>query len=101
MITGALWSIGIHADETKLGKILKEFNPNVQKARQYSAGRSHNPKVYKADYFGHKIHYNQNEKLAMYGIVHVGARDGYWGKIVGHATIAKKNSIIIYNEIYS
>ena len=38
MITGALRSIGIHADETKLGKILKEFNPNVQKARQYSAG---------------------------------------------------------------
>ena len=36
----------------------------------------------------------------MYGIVHVCARDGYSGKIVGHATMAKKNNIIIYNEIY-
>ena len=100
MLTGALLIKGIHVGETKIEKFLKEFNPNAQKARQYSAGRSLNPKVYKADYFGHKIHYDQNEKLGMYGIVHVCARDGYSGKIVGHATMAKKNNIIIYNEIY-
>ena len=101
MLTGALRSKGIHVGETKVGKILKEINPNAQKARQYSVGRSLNPKVYKADYFGHKIHYDQNKMLGMYGIVHVCTRDGYSGKIVGHATMAKKNNIIIYNEIYS
>ena len=81
MLTGALRSKGIHVGETKVGKILKEINPNAQKARQYSVGRSLNPKVYKADYFGHKIHYDQNEKLGMYGIVHVCARDGCSVKI--------------------
>ena len=75
-LTGALRSKGIHVAGTKVGKILKDFNPNAQKARQYSAGRSLNLKVYKDDYFGHKIHYDQNEKLGMYGIVHVCARDG-------------------------
>ena len=100
MLTGTLRSKGILVGETKVGKILKEINPNAQKAREYSSGRSLNPKVYKADYFGHKIHYDQNEKLGMYGVVHVCARDGYSGKIVGHATMAKKSNIVIYNEIY-
>ena len=100
MLTVTLRSKGILVGETKVGKILKEINPNAQKTREYSAGRSLNPKVYKVDYFGHKIHYDQNEKLGMYGEVHVCARDGYSGKIVGHATMAKKNNIVIYNEIY-
>ena len=100
MLTSALRSKGILVGETKVGNILKEINPNAQKARQHSAGRSLNPKVYKADYFGPKIHYGQNEKLGMYGIVYVCARDGYSGKIIGHAKMAKKNNIIIYNEIY-
>ena len=84
----------------KVAKILKEIYPNAEKTREYSAGECLNPKVYKADYFGHKIHYDQNEKLGMYGVVHVCARDGYSGKIVGHATMAKKSNIVIYNEIY-
>ena len=65
MLSGALRCKGIHVGETKLGKSLKEINLNAQKARQYSAGRSLNPKVYKTDYFGHKIHYDQSEKLGM------------------------------------
>ena len=100
MLTGALQSKGIHVGKRKVGKILEEINPNAQKARQYSAGRSCNPKVCKADSFGHKIHYDRNEKLGMYGIVHVFARDDYSGKILGHATMAKRNNIIVYNEIY-
>ena len=56
MLAGALRSKEIHVGETKVRKILREINPNAQKARQYSAARSLNPKVYKADYFGHKIH---------------------------------------------
>ena len=100
MLTGALRSKGIHVGETKVGKIFKEINPNAHKARQYSTGRSFNPKVCKANYFGHKIHYDQNKKFGIYGIVHVCDRDGYSGKIVGDATMAKKNNIIIYKEIY-
>ena len=70
MLTGALVSKGILVDERKVGKILKDINWNARKAREYSVGKRLNPKVYKADYFGHKIHYDQNDKLGMYKVVH-------------------------------
>lgn len=35
----------------------------------------------------------------MFGVVHVYARDGFSGKAVGYATIARKN-FVIYEEIY-
>ena len=47
---------GINVGETKIGKILGEINPEAQRKRQNVAGRSLNPKVYNAEYFGHKIH---------------------------------------------
>ena len=68
ILTDTLQSKEILVGKTKVGKILKEINPNAQKVREYSAGRSLNPKVYKADYFGQKIYYDQNEKLGMYGV---------------------------------
>ena len=71
MLTSALRSKGILVGETKVRNILKEINPNAQKAREYSAERSLNPKVYKADCFGYKINYDQNKKLELYGVVHV------------------------------
>lgn len=100
MLTGVLRSRGLKIGENKVGNVLREINPTAHNTRKYNAGRSLNPKIYKADYFGHKIHYDQNEKLAMYGVVHVCARDGYSGMIVGYATMSKKNNIVIYQEIY-
>ena len=44
-----------------------------------------------AVYFGYKIHYDQNKKLAMQGAVHVCARDGYSGTIVQFAAITIKH----------
>ena len=52
----------------KIGKILGEINPEAQRKRQNVAGQLLNPKTYNAEYFGHKIHYNQNEKLGMFGV---------------------------------
>ena len=83
---------GINVGETKIGKILGEINPEAQIKRQNVAGCSLNPKVYNAEYFGHKVHYDQNEKLGMFGVVHVCARDGFSGKIVGYATMARKTT---------
>ena len=100
MLTGSLRSKGVQVGETKVGQILKNIAPAAQHRRKDTAGRSLNPKVYQADYFGHKIHYDQNEKLGMYGVVHVCARDGYSGMIIGYATMPKKNNIVIYNKIY-
>ena len=42
-------------------------------------------KVYNAEYFGHKIHYD---------------RDGFSGRRIGHATVARKSNVVIYEEIY-
>lgn len=100
MLTGSLRSKGIYVGETKVGQILQEIAPIAQQRRKDTAGRSLNPKVYQADYFGHKVHYDQNEKLGMFGVVHVCARDGYSGMIIGYATMPRKNNTVIYKEIY-
>ena len=59
-----------------------------------------NPIPYHADYFGHKLHLDQNEKLAMFGVTHVMAIDGYSNKIVGWASMPFKNNCIIYDEVF-
>lgn len=45
-----------------------------------------NPIIYCAEYFGHKLHIDQNKKLVMYGVTHICAIDGYSGMIVGFIT---------------
>ena len=59
-----------------------------------------NPECYEAYYFGHKVHLDQNEKLAMFGVTHAIAVDGYSRRIVGHASMPVKNNLIIYEEVY-
>ena len=84
---------GVMKAKGKIGKILGQINPEAQRKRQNVAGHLLNPKTYIAEYFGHKIHYNQNEKLGMFGVFHVCPRDGFSGKIVGHATMARKKQL--------
>ena len=60
-----------------------------------------NSKCFKKDYFCHKAHKNQNEKLKMFGAAHVMARDGYSGMIVVFSRIPVENNLFIYDEIYS
>ena len=47
----------------------------------------------------HGPHKIQNEKLAMYGVTHVMAVDGFSRKIVGMISIPTKNPISIYNAL--
>ena len=56
-----------------------------------------NPTPYNADYFGHKLHADQNEKLVMFGVTHVLAIDGYSRRIVSFASMPIKNSIETYS----
>lgn len=100
MMTGLLRSKGICVSEGKVGQSLKRLDPVSHQTRQETAGRSLNPKCYKADYFGHKVHLDQNEKLRMFGVTHVMARDGYSGMIIAYSTMPIKNNLIIYDEIY-
>lgn len=55
---------------------------------------------YQAAYFGQKLHMDQNEKMAMYGVTYVVAIDGYSGKIVANSIMPVKNNLVIYDEVY-
>ena len=90
MMTGRFRSMGVSILEKKVGNVLKKIYPSTQAEWCMQAGRSFNPKIYKADYFGHELHVDQNEKPVMYGVTHVVARDGYSRKITGYTTMALK-----------
>ena len=64
------------------------------------AQRSFNSKVYKVDYFGHRLLVDQNEKLAMHVVSYVVARDGYSKMITGYTTIAIKSNLTIYEKMF-
>jgi hypothetical protein len=53
-----------------------------------------------ADYFGHKLHIDQNEKLVMFGVTHVVGIEGYSSKIVAYDSMPKKNNLKIYENVY-
>ena len=59
-----------------------------------------NPIPYRADYFGHKIHMDQNKKLVMYGVTHVLVIDGHSHFVAAFSIIPIKNNAIIYDEVY-
>ena len=48
----------------------------------------------------YKLHIDQNEKLVMYGVTHIGAVDGFSGKIVGFVSMPLKNNVEIYTHLY-
>ena len=100
MVKGFLRSKGINAGAVRIGKCLSIISPAYLAARRSNAERNINPVPYKADYFGHKLHLDQNEKLSMYGLTHVCASDGYSGKIVAFATMPVKNNALIYEHVY-
>ena len=90
MMTARLRSMGVSISERKVGNALKKICPSTQAERCMQAGRSFNPKVYKVEYFGHKLHVDQNDKLGMYDVTHVVACDRYSEMITGYMTMAIK-----------
>ena len=92
-------SCGITAGDKHIGKALSIVSPLYQVQRNTNTARQTNPYPYHADYFGHKLHMDQNEKLSMYGSTEVSACDGYSGKIVAFATMPVKNNVLIYENV--
>ena len=68
--------------------------------RQRRTYRLLNPVPYYAEYFGHKIHFDQNEKLTSYGVTHVAASDGYSGKLLGIVSMPIQNNHTIYDDLF-
>jgi hypothetical protein len=99
-MTGFLRSQGIVTSETRVGSSLQRINVGYHHARRTATARQLNPIPYSADYFGHKVHIDQNEKLVMFGVTHICAVDGYSGKIVGFITMPIKNCIEIFSHLY-
>ena len=99
-MTGLLASKGLRVGEQRVGKSLQSCNPTYQHARTTETARLLNPVPYRADYFGHKLHCDQNEKMVMFGVTHVCGIDGYSGKIVGFVTMPIKNNFEIYAHFF-
>lgn len=100
MLKGVLESNGIKVSEARVAKSLQRVAPLQYEQRRHDAIDKLNPIPYLARYFGHKKHIDQNEKLNMFGVTHVIARDGYSGKIVAFSTMPIKNNITIYETVY-
>jgi len=100
MVTGFLAANGIKVSETRVGESLRYVNPFYNHSRRTATARQINPVRYYAEYFGHKLHVDQSEKLAMFGCTHVCAIDGYSSKIVGFITLPVKNNYTIYADMF-
>jgi len=97
---GLLRAEGLSVCQRRVGESLQRTNPFQHSLRRANVHRSVNPVPYRADFFGEKLHLDQNEKLVMYGVVHVLAIDGYSRKLVGLVTMPRKNPITIYNTLF-
>jgi len=86
--------------QNRIANALATVAPTYNQRRRSNTARLMNPIPYRADYFGHKLHLDQNEKLVMYGVTHVIAIDGHSRFIVAGTTMPVKNNVVIYNEIY-
>ena len=86
-MTGLLASQGLRVCQLRVGQSL---NPGHHQHRLTRTHRLTNPVSYRSDYFGEKLHIDQNEKLVMYGATHVCAIDGHSGKIVAFTTMPIK-----------
>ena len=91
---------GMRIAQNRIGKALATVAPNYHQRRRTATARLINPIPYRADYFGHKLHIDQNEKLVMYGVVHVVAIDSQSSFIVTGTTMPVKNNVKIYKYIY-
>lgn len=100
MMKGMLASQGIHVAEKRVASSMQRVNPGHHQARCTATESQTNPQPYHADYFGHKLHVDQNEKLAMFGVTHIAAIDGYSAKIVGFVTMPIKNNLEICEHLY-
>ena len=99
-LAGLLRSEGVIVGEQRIRRSLTTVTPLYIQQRQRSTYRQLNPIPYYAQYHGHKIHLDQNEKLIRFGVTHVAASDGYSGKLLGIVSMPTKNCIAIYSELF-
>ena len=100
MLKGYVRAQGVNICSKRIGSCLVSVAPVYHQQRLTRTERATNPLPYNAQYFSHKIHMDQNQKLAMYGVTHVCATDGYSGRLVSHAIMPVKNNLLIYKHVF-
>ena len=95
MMTGKLVSDGLKISQQRVGLALRKVNPNYHHKQTSGALQLISLVSYSADYFGHKLHIDQNKKIVMYGVTNIFSR-----KVVGFVTMPLKNNLEIYKHLY-
>lgn len=99
-LTGLLRSDGIIVGEQRVRSSMRRITPAYIERRRQHTYHQLNPAPYYSEYYGHKMHIDQNEKLVRFGVTHVAASDGYSGKLLGIITMPVKNCILIYDDLF-
>lgn len=97
-MTGYVHSKGYNLSGNQVALSLSRVNPTDHARRRSDTVRRQNPVPYQALYYGHKLHCDQNEKLAMYGCMLYAFNDGHSSKIVRLFCMPKKNALVIYYQ---
>ena len=70
MMTGFIGKeFGYSLEQNRVRNALTTVCPRNHQQRREGMFSQVNPIPYCADYFGHKMHFDQNEKLVMYGML--------------------------------
>lgn len=99
-INGLLRANDIIVGEQRVRQSLNSISPLYVQQRRRHSYHQLNPTPYYAEYFGHKLHADQNEKLLKYGVTHVAASDGYSGKLLKIVSMPFKNTLTIYEDLF-
>lgn len=100
MLKGYMLSRGFSILEGHLRSGVPQIAGPQRIQRQLGQVDCTNPCLYHADYFSEKLHIDQNEKLSMYGVTYLVARDGYSGKISTGAVMPHENNITMYDKAF-
>ena len=95
-LAGYIRSHGTTIGERRIRSSKIRVAPGYVRRRDEQSYRLLNPIPYYAQYHGHKLNIDQNEKLTRYGA----ASDGYSGQMMKVITMPVKNPIIIYGDLF-
>ena len=88
----------VNISQRRISTALQMVAPQYYQCCQTITAKLTNPIPYKADFFGYKLHKDQNKKLVMYSVTHVTVIDGHLRFILCGVTILAKNNQIIYEK---
>ena len=67
-MSGLLRSQGWYLGENRVGNSMQRVHPNYHNSQRVETNRQMNPVPYIANYFGHKLYIDHNEKMVMFGV---------------------------------